>query len=740
MGSNQSVLENKGYTLVSEKDNKILVKNKDGDQFVIKKLRADKGDVSNFLEKLNDPHIVHHKEVIEDGDYLYLVMEYCEGGNLAQKIEDAKKRKVNFSENEILDWTVKICMALRHLHNKKILHKNLQPKSLFFTASGTIRLGEFGDINEWSTDVQTADTKPLSYIAPENLSGELEDDKSEIWSLGCIIYEMCMQKRAFTGRSPIDIHNSSSTGLPFLFSENLRELVADIIQRDPATRPSVIQILIKPFVTQHLYQKSTYTIQELYGRLEELDELAKSLETVHYNTTVGSLAGGVVGLAGGITSIVGLILTPFTLGASLIVAGVGIGVAVAGGVASGASNITKMVNQRSNRQNIKLLITEIQEKIASTSSCIQNIQIAVETRRLLSENSECSDAQSETNTLVNAGARLGRGLGGIAELVRLAQVASIGRTAAQTARVADARHTKVHHIRAQKDAWEDSADEMKQFLQSLDENNRRSLELTSNVLIKRTEFEASLCNIKLQVQENELKKSEKLQIQEVIVLNKEKIDKCENFTITVKKRTKHKVPIESKSWKHRKATTCTVCEENCHEFDCWWSSNLSKCEVMKDGYCTVCTRKCHHSKHVKENKKYVIRNSSMLMDFDHFKKENSIINSRRFSVIMDHLDKDLKEIENQKTNLLSDAYWTIKDLKYLSQITLKPDSAFSCQHLDDFIPRVREAGKIKWVRELEEMRRIAEAEEANLDALSYLKAGLAKLFIGKNESNETMKM
>ncbi|KAL1272064.1 hypothetical protein QQF64_031080 [Cirrhinus molitorella] len=307
-------------------------------------------------------------------------------------------------------------------------------------------------------------------------------------------------------------------------------------------------------------------------------------------------------------------------------------------------------------------------------------------------------------------------------------------------RQADARHTKVRHIRAQKDAWEDSADEMKQFLQSLDENNRRSLELTSNVLIKRTEFEASLCNIKLQVQENELKKSEKLQIQEVIVLNKEKIDKCENFTITVKKRTKHKVPIESKSWKHRKATTCTVCEENCHEFDCWWSSNLSKCEVMKDGYCTVCTRKCHHSKHVKENKKYVIRNSSMLMDFDHFKKENSIINSRRFSVIMDHLDKDLKEIENQKTNLLSEAYWTIKDLKYLSQITLKPDSAFSCQHLDDFIPRVREAGKIKWVRELEEMRRIAEAKEANLDALSYLKAGLAKLFIGKNESNETMKM
>ncbi|KAF4111623.1 hypothetical protein G5714_008654 [Onychostoma macrolepis] len=106
-----------------------------------------------------------------------------------------------------------------------------------------------------------------------------------------------------------------------------------------------------------------------------------------------------------------------------------------------------------------------------------------------------------------------------------------------------------------------------------------------------------------------------------------------------------KVPIESKSWKHGKATTCTVCEENCHEFDCWWSSNPSKCEVMKDGYCT--------------------------------------------------------EIEDQKSILLSEAYQTINNL---SQIALKPDSAFTLQHLDFFIPRVREAGKESWARELEEKR------------------------------------
>ncbi len=295
-------------------------------------------------------------------------------------------------------------------------------------------------------------------------------------------------------------------------------------------------------------------------------------------------------------------------------------------------------------------------------------------------------------------------------------------------RQAEARHTERHYMRAQRDAWKDSMKEVKHFLQSLEEKNRRSLELTSDVLMERIQLEASICNLQLRVQEKESKKSENLQIQEVMSQNKEKIEKCKNFTIKVKKAVKVKVPIESKSWKHRKATTCTVCQENCHEFDCWWSSDPNKCEVMKKGFCTVCTGKCHHSKHVKENKKYVIRHSSMILEFDDFRKECEKTQEqyKRFSVVIDHLDIDLKETEDQKSILLSDAY---RNIKHLSQIALKPDSAFSLQHLDFFIPRVREAGKEDWVRELEEMRRNAEAEEANKDALSYLKAGLGKLFL-----------
>ncbi|KAL0189937.1 hypothetical protein M9458_017036, partial [Cirrhinus mrigala] len=281
-------------------------------------------------------------------------------------------------------------------------------------------------------------------------------------------------------------------------------------------------------------------------------------------------------------------------------------------------------------------------------------------------------------------------------------------------RQADARHDGKRYIRAQRDAWEDSVEDMKKFLQSLDEKNRRSLELTSDVLIKRILLEAFMCNLQLRVQEIELKKTEKLQIQESIMQNKEKIEECKNFTISFKKTVKLKVLIDSESWKHRKATTCTVCEENCHEFGCWWASDPSKCEVMKNGFCIVCTGKCHHSKHIKENKKYIIKNSNIKIEFDNFIKEyeKAEEQSKKFSFIKDKLEKELQEIEDQKKILLFNAYRTIKNL---SDIALKPDSAFTLQHLNFFIPRVREAGKENWVQELEEMRRNAEAEEANKD-------------------------
>ncbi|KAL1277272.1 hypothetical protein QQF64_023945 [Cirrhinus molitorella] len=286
-----------------------------------------------------------------------------------------------------------------------------------------------------STEQQTEEKK-TSYVAPEILNGKPYEEKNDIWGLGCVIYELCMLKCAFPAKLTVEtvqkILTSSYEALPETFSEDLRQLVVDTLQPNPENRPSVSEILTRPFIISYLREKIMQTIKKLNRTLEGLRALADDLERVHFNTTVGSLTGGVIGLAGGIASVVGLVLSPFTLEASLIVTGVGIGTAVAGGVIAGVSNITNMVNQKTNRQKIKMLIKEFQEKIKSTVCCIQNVQITVET--LKRQFSTSNDSFSNAQLGANAGVRLGRGLGGIPEILRVIEVVNVGKAAAKAVR------------------------------------------------------------------------------------------------------------------------------------------------------------------------------------------------------------------------------------------------------------------------------------------------------------------
>ena len=107
-----------------------------------------------------------------------------------------------------------------------------------------------------------------------------------------------------------------------------------------------------------------YLVHERINRLQNItDQLLKSAEEfhdVHHNNTIGSLSGNVIGAAGGITATVGLILAPFTLGASLIVTGVGIGLGVSGGVVGAVSNIKGNINKSEVKESIEKLLAEFQ--------------------------------------------------------------------------------------------------------------------------------------------------------------------------------------------------------------------------------------------------------------------------------------------------------------------------------------------------------------------------------------------
>ncbi|XP_049898989.1 apolipoprotein L3-like [Epinephelus moara] len=226
--------------------------------------------------------------------------------------------------------------------------------------------------------------------------------------------------------------------LPENFSSELWGILNDIFSKDPQSRPTASELLERPIMIRCLSEKCKKTVEDLQTMVDKLRDVADSLERRHQGTTIGSLTGGVIGAMGGITSIVGLILAPFTLGVSLIVTGVGIGASAAGGVAAGASSITNIVNQSSNRKAVRSIIKKIQQKLNSVVCWHQEICYSLQRIRSRCDSAGITgDKESELSQddpFKWGCIRAGKGLGGIAELVRLVQVMNMGKVAAQGAR------------------------------------------------------------------------------------------------------------------------------------------------------------------------------------------------------------------------------------------------------------------------------------------------------------------
>jgi NIMA (never in mitosis gene a)-related kinase len=194
------------------------------------------------LAQMVHPNIVSYRGSFEEHGNLYIVMDYCEGGlrvrhrtltttgDLFTKISNRKG--VYFSEDEILDLFVQICLALKHVHDRKILHRDLKTQNIFLTKKDLVKLGDFGIarvLHSTHELARTAIGTPY-YLSPEICGGKAYNNKSDIWSLGCILYEMTTLKHAFEAgdmrRLMLKICGGSYSPPPRHYSPDLRGLIA----------------------------------------------------------------------------------------------------------------------------------------------------------------------------------------------------------------------------------------------------------------------------------------------------------------------------------------------------------------------------------------------------------------------------------------------------------------------------------------------------------------------------------
>uniref|UniRef100_A0A2R8ZKL2 non-specific serine/threonine protein kinase n=1 Tax=Pan paniscus TaxID=9597 RepID=A0A2R8ZKL2_PANPA len=244
----------------------ILVKStEDGRQYVIKEINISRMSSKEreesrrevaVLANMKHPNIVQYRESFEENGSLYIVMDYCEGGDLFKRINAQKG--VLFQEDQILDWFVQICLALKHVHDRKILHRDIKSQNIFLTKDGTVQLGDFGIARVLNSTVELARTcigTPY-YLSPEICENKPYNNKSDIWALGCVLYELCTLKHAFEAGSMknlvLKIISGSFPPVSLHYSYDLRSLVSQLFKRNPRDRPSVNSILEKGFIAKRI--------------------------------------------------------------------------------------------------------------------------------------------------------------------------------------------------------------------------------------------------------------------------------------------------------------------------------------------------------------------------------------------------------------------------------------------------------------------------------------------------------
>jgi len=221
---------------------------------------------------LDHPNICSIHEVNEEGDCVFIVMQYVEGDTLAQKLLES-----SLTTDEVLDLGIQVAEALTEAHSRGVIHRDIKPQNVIVTPRGQVKVLDFGLARmtqserpsdpDAKTETQLTEegyiVGTVAYMSPEQLRGVPVDTRSDIFSLGVLLYECAAGSPPFTGNSKIEISSK-------------------VLQVEPR-KPSELNPLI-PILLERIILKAM--AKDLTDRYQTVDELLRDLKDVR-----GSMSG-----------------------------------------------------------------------------------------------------------------------------------------------------------------------------------------------------------------------------------------------------------------------------------------------------------------------------------------------------------------------------------------------------------------------------------------------------------------
>mmetsp|Transcript_95404 Transcript_95404/g.199603 ORF Transcript_95404/g.199603 Transcript_95404/m.199603 type:complete len:623 (-) Transcript_95404:268-2136(-) len=212
-----------------------------------------------LLASVQHENIISYKEAFFDDDTkcLCIVTECADGGDLLQQITKCQQQKTFINENDLWRYFFGMVFGLKELHSKRILHRDIKSANIFLGTGGKngrliAKLGDFNVSTVAKRGLCMTQTGTPYYASPEVWRDMPYDGKSDIWSLGAVLYEACALHPPFQAKDMEGLYRKVLRGqyppIPSHYSKELSGVIAEMLQVNARYRPSASEMLLLPFV------------------------------------------------------------------------------------------------------------------------------------------------------------------------------------------------------------------------------------------------------------------------------------------------------------------------------------------------------------------------------------------------------------------------------------------------------------------------------------------------------------